>query len=140
MVYICYSLIMITLNIKKFATLENIKNNVINCFLTFVGFMLSPLSWWNDALINLPLAYLFTIPFGSEYFLPALIGGYWITNVIGFLMMHHGVKGIALQDKKELKLNKKELINNLLMSVAYTVIVSALVIKGIIVFPEGFFN
>gem|GEM_PF-5314503 len=55
-------------------------------------------------------------------------------------MMHHGVKGIALQDKKELKLNKKELINNLLMSVAYTVIVSALVIKGIIVFPEGFFN
>ena len=27
--------------------------------LAFVGFMLSPLSWWNDAFVNIPLALLF---------------------------------------------------------------------------------
>lgn len=95
---------------------------IVKTIITFIGFMLSPLSWWNDAIINLPLAYLFTLPFGKEYFLPAFITGYWITNIIGLMMMSVWVE-----------INWK---NTLLISIAYTLIISLLVIKGIIVFPE----
>ncbi len=28
-----------------------------------IGYLLSPLSWWNDLFVNVPLAYLFALPF-----------------------------------------------------------------------------
>jgi len=35
------------------------KRKVQGGMLGFIGFMLSPLSWWNDAFVNLPLALAF---------------------------------------------------------------------------------
>src|SRR5579871_3379486 len=68
--------------------------------LAFVGYMLSPLSWWNDAFVNVPLAlafawivtllYKISIPGGQNHdraktvFEASWIIGYWITNVLGF--------------------------------------------------------
>ena len=59
-------------------------------FLGFVGFMLSPLSWWNDLISSWTL--LLALPFGwlvalilLPAFMAAAIVGYWLTNVLGFM-------------------------------------------------------
>jgi hypothetical protein len=61
--------------------------------LVFLGFWLSPLSPWNDAFTNVPLAYLFGSFFSFLYkplFTPMAILGYWLTNIAGFILMHYG--------------------------------------------------
>ncbi|MCK5475760.1 MAG: hypothetical protein KAI71_04240 [Candidatus Pacebacteria bacterium] len=101
-----------------------------------IGFILSPLSWWNDLLVNIPLAYIFALPFGlisEKLFLPMIILGYWITNVIGFMLMHHGVSDLVSKDTK--KYTKKELTKDILISVVYTIIVILFVLSGFIKFP-----
>jgi hypothetical protein len=58
--------------------------------LATVGFILSPLSWWNDLLVNVPLAYAFATVvglFARDLFVPALLVGYWLTNVVGFVLL-----------------------------------------------------
>jgi hypothetical protein len=73
-----------------------------NFTLFTVGYLLSPLSWWNDAFINLPLAYLFGSGlslFSPRLFFPGMVLGYWLTNFAGFLLMHKGVEGM-IQKKK----------------------------------------
>jgi hypothetical protein len=57
--------------------------------------MLSPLSWWNDAFVNLPLAVGFGWLVALVYrpaFEGAVITGYWLTNVLGLVLMHKGYK------------------------------------------------
>ena len=47
--------------------------------IAFIGYILSPLSWWNDTFINLPLAWLFAslVSLASHrLFAPAMILGY----------------------------------------------------------------
>lgn len=89
--------------------------------LAFIGFMLSPLSWWNDAFVNLPLA----VGFGwlvSLFYKPAfgagVILGYWLTNVLGFVLMHRGLADLRTGEKKAAV--KSELKKDLLISLAYT--------------------
>ena len=70
----------------------------------FVGFLLSPLSWWNDLVINLPLALAFAWViscFHPPAFKVAVIVGYWITNVLGFWMMHRGIQTALTAPKVE---------------------------------------
>jgi hypothetical protein len=65
--------------IKKLFTTNKIKVRVKSFLVAIIGFILSPLSWWNDLFVNIPLAYLFAIPFGwisKQYFLPSLIVGF----------------------------------------------------------------
>jgi len=63
-----------------------------------IGYILSPLSWWNDALINVPLAWLIAsvlmrfLPISFEV---AMLGSYWLTNLAGFLLMYIGGKNIT---------------------------------------------
>ena len=59
--------------------------------LATIGFILSPLSWWNDLFVNIPIAYVFGFLFGlisKSLFLPFMIIGYWITNILGVILMH----------------------------------------------------
>lgn len=89
-----------------------------------VGFILSPLSWWNDLIVNIPLAYAFALPFGwigRKSFFIALIIGYWLTNVIGFILLHHGIKHILIE--RQQKSFKEELKKSLITSLVYTVII-----------------
>ena len=63
--------------------------------LAFVGFMLSPLSWWNDLIVNVPLALVFAWLVSFFYppaFKSCVIIGYWLTNVLGFILMHKGAQ------------------------------------------------
>ena len=60
-------------------------------FLFTLGFVLSPASWWNDAVVNLPIAWLLASL--AEAVLPGSYVGaflmvYWLTNIAGFALMH----------------------------------------------------
>ncbi|RXE55504.1 hypothetical protein ABH15_12380 [Methanoculleus taiwanensis] len=117
------------------------KRKVRGGILATVGYLLSPLSWWNDLFINIPLAYLFAIPFGlisEDLFLPAMIVGYWITNILGFILLHKGVVDIATN--KEEKYSRKDFLKDLLFSLIYTAIIGALIAVGIIRFPTEYFQ
>jgi len=117
-----------------------LKNKIKGWFLITAGYILSPLSWWNDLFINIPLAYIFAIPFGAiskTLFMPMLIVGYWITNIIGFMLMHHGTK--SLSTKKNKKYTRKELVKDLTISILYTILILILILKGWLRFPTEYF-
>lgn len=116
------------------------KRRVKAAVIAIIGFVLSPLSWWNDLLVNIPLAYAFAIPFGAvsrSWFLPALVVGYWITNIVGFLMLHQGLTGFFAKEAKPY--TKKMFAKDLIISVLYTLLVVILVQLGWIRFPLDYF-
>jgi hypothetical protein len=69
------------------------KRTIGGGLMAFIGFMLSPLSWWNDLFVNVPLAvglaWLVTLAFPSA-FKPAVVVAYWLTNVLGLVLLHKG--------------------------------------------------
>jgi len=90
-----------------------------NLLIFGIGYLLSPLSWWNDAFINLPLAYLFgsgLFLLSKRLFFPGMVIGYWLTNFVGFLLMHKGVEGMMQKKKGTLR-------KSLLVSLFYTGII-----------------
>ena len=71
-----------------------------------IGFVLSPLSWWNDVVVNVPLAYLFAWPFSAwdeRLYVPAFVLGYWLTNIAGLVLLHKGIAGAVVDRKSSLK-------------------------------------
>jgi uncharacterized membrane protein len=116
------------------------KLKIKSFFIAVVGFVLSPLSWWNDLFVNIPLAYLFAVPFGfisEKYFLPAMIVGYWITNIVGFILLHYGLVGMFQKEKK--KYSRKQLFKDFLISIVYTIVVVLLVYFDILRLPSEYF-
>lgn len=90
--------------------------------------MLSPLSWWNDAFVNLPLAVAFGWLVSLVYkpaFEAGVVVGYWITNVLGFVMMHKG--GAKIVSKEDRKYSKKDLLRDVGISLGYTLLIVALI-------------
>lgn len=117
------------------------KRKIKGGILTTIGYILSPLSWWNDLVINIPLAYAFAFPFGlisKSLFLPMMILGYWITNVIGFILIHHGVKNLILEEKS--KYSRKNLSKNILFSIIYTLVIVLFIKMGWLKFPLEYFK
>jgi hypothetical protein len=109
---------------------------LIDIMLVTTGFILSPLSWWNDLVVNLPLAYLFSLPFSlfnEHLFLPAFILGYWLTNLLGFLMLHWGGEGLIYRRRPTISVQR-----SLLVSVVYSVIMIILVVTGGIAPPTEY--
>lgn len=108
-----------------------------------LGFMLSPLSWWNDLFFNLPIAYFFGYlcsQISANLFLPCAIAGYWLSNVLGILLMQLGVLNVV-QEKSQIRNWKKELLMGLASSTVYTVIILLLLQFNILntpnLFPQG---
>jgi len=117
------------------------KHKIKGGILATIGYILSPLSWWNDLVINIPLAYAFAFPFGlisRSLFLPMMIFGYWVTNVVGFILMHHGAKDITSKEKG--KYTRKELVKDIIISVVYTLVVVIFVKIGWLKFPLEYFE
>jgi hypothetical protein len=110
--------------------------------LATIGYLLSPLSWWNDLYLNIPLAYagawLVRLIYNPA-FLPAFIVCYWITNIAGLVLMH---KGIGKMAKGEIKkpYTKKDLLKDITLSVIYTVIIVILVKLNILKPVEEYLN
>jgi hypothetical protein len=97
--------------------------------LLILGFLLSPLSWWNDLLFNLPIAYGFgyvcnlAVP---GVLVPAAIAGYWISNVLGIVLMQAGAVKVFQKQPQPVNF-RKELVTGLVSSTAYTVLIVVLI-------------
>ena len=103
-----------------------------------LGYLLSPLCWWNDLVFNLPIAYGFGYLcslYSSNWLLPGLIGGYWLSNVIGILMMQFGAID-ALQGQPKERNLKKELLSGIVSSTIYTFLILALVQFKVLDIPD----
>jgi len=90
--------------------------------LGIIGFLLSPLSWWNDAFINIPLAIAFgwvVALFYKPAFQPAVVIGYWLTNVLGFVLMHKGAEQLRSGGEAR-PYSQKSLLRDLAISFLYT--------------------
>ncbi|WP_455208882.1 hypothetical protein [Kaarinaea lacus] len=101
------------------------KRFLLNSMLISVGYILSPLSWWNDMVVNVPLAYMFSIPFSfidECLFLPAFVLGYWLTNLAGFLLLHRGAVGLVSKQPRQTTLR-----HQIVISILYTVIIVLMV-------------
>ncbi len=115
------------------AKLHLTKRKVSGGALAFVGYMLSPLSWWNDLFVNWPIALAFAWVisfFCKPAFTAALILGYWLTNILGFAMMQKG--GAKILSEEDAPYTRKLLCRDLAISLLYTVLVVVLVKIGII--------
>ena len=116
------------------------KRKVSGGVLTVVGYMLSPLSWWNDMFVNIPLALVFAWVVSAFYkpaFSAAMVIGYWLTNVLGFVLMHKGAQ--QLLSKQEKKYARKELLKDVRISIAYTLLIIALIKAGVLKPFEHYF-
>lgn len=94
-----------------------------------VGYLLSPLCWWNDLIINLPIAYGFGYVVSlwqADWFFPAAIAGYWLSNLVGIVLMQMGAKDVLQNTVKKRSL-KQEIFSGMLTSTAYTFAIVALV-------------
>jgi hypothetical protein len=92
--------------------------------LAFIGFMLSPLSWWNDAFVNVPLALAFGWILARFYrpaFEPGVIVGYWLTNILGLVLLHKGAQQVA--GERERKYTRRDFVKDVAVSVAYTLLI-----------------
>lgn len=98
-------------------------------FLLVIGYLLSPLCWWNDLVFNLPIAYfvgyIFSL-FNSDLLVPCSIAAYWLSNVTGIIMMQVGAVDVLQGQPKERNL-KKELLTGLVSSTVYTMAILALI-------------
>jgi hypothetical protein len=112
--------------------------------LVIIGYLLSPLCWWNDLIFNLPIAYGFGYLCSwlvSDWLVPGAIAGYWISNIVGILLMQFGAIDVWQEQPKPHNL-KQELITGIVSSTAYTLLIVALVkfhilnLSGLFL-PEG---
>ena len=103
-----------------------------------VGWLLSPLCWWNDLIINLPLAWGFAKLaqwLQPGWFAPGLVLGYWLSNVLGIVLMQSGALALLPGAGEAPSNRRRELLVGLATSTAYTLAVVALVRLGVLQSP-----
>ena len=101
------------------------KRRTLSAAMMTIGYILSPLSWWNDLFVNVPLAYTFAFPFSlvsERLFLSFFILGYWLSNLIGFILLHRGFAGLISKQP-----GKVTLVNHIIVTFLYTGFIMVLV-------------
>ncbi len=124
---------------NKIAEIQNAYSEVISrhrrligSVLVTIGYILSPASWWNDAVVNIPIAYVFgwlASLVSAHLFLPVMLLAYWGTNVLGILMLHVGATYIL---RKELPKKHWKLRRTFIITALYTILMLALANFGIL--------
>lgn len=102
-----------------------------------IGYMLSPLSWWNDLFFNLPIALAFGYAvswINASWFFPGTIIGYWLSNVLGMVMMQFGTTDILLSEDN--RNNTRDLLIGFGGATLYTIIGAALVYYHVLDIPD----
>jgi len=97
----------------------------------FIGWVLSPLTFWNDAFVNIPLSYLIAnllFRFIKTDFLQLVLVAYWFTNVVGLGIMYAAGKDVAKGRAGVIK----GVFSLLVTSVIYSLIIVVLGRLGII--------
>jgi hypothetical protein len=100
--------------------------------LVLIGFVLSPLSWWNDLFVNVPLALAFAWLVSLAYkpaFEASLIFGYWLTNVLGFVLMHTGARKAFAKEEKPY--SRRDVLKDVGISLVYTAVIVLLIKLGV---------
>lgn len=91
-------------------------------FITFtIGYLLSPLSWWNDLFINIPIAYAFALIakiVSHNLFQPIFILAYVATNIAGMILMD-----IGKNEFYQRRLDARYYIKSSLISIIYVAII-----------------
>jgi len=115
----------------------NLLKNLRGGALMSIGYMLSPLSWWNDLFFNLPIALAFGYCvswLNPQWFIPGTVIGYWLSNVLGIVMMQFGTIDIFLPDEK--RNTTRDILLGCGGATLYTVVVAALVYFHILNVPD----
>ena len=103
----------------------------LNKIIFFIGWLLSPLTFWNDTFVNIPLAYICAnlfIRFFPVNFLITVLVFYWLSNVLGLLMMYLSGKSIFQSGKGLVR----EMINLLITMAIYILVLIILTKAGIL--------
>lgn len=106
-----------------------------------IGFILSPLSWWNDLYVNLPIAYVLASPvalFSERLFPVAFVAFYWATNILGLLLLHKGAASVAKGKSSKSRWTNKQLLFDFFASVLYTAIIVMLIYFDVLRFPQEY--
>ncbi|HIQ23782.1 MAG TPA: hypothetical protein EYH50_01875 [Pyrodictium delaneyi] len=94
--------------------------------LALVGYILSPLSWWNDVFVNVPIA------LTTAWLLNTLLGvnkavgfyiGYMASNILGLYLLALGVSGAAAK-----RIDRQTLAKIMVMGAIYTL--AAMLVLG----------
>src|SRR3989338_5409068 len=96
----------------------------------FIGWILSPMTSWNDAFVNIPLAYLLASLHTKAFphtFPASIIAYYWLTNATGIVLAYIGGRELAVKE-----IGKKGIKGSLLTIILYTVVLALLSSKGVI--------
>jgi len=108
-----------------------------------IGYLLSPLSWWNDLYLNFPIAYglawLVSL-IDKQFFTVALIGFYWLTNIAGLILMHKGLAPATANAAPLVKKRWKTILPDLAISVVYTGIIALFIHWGLLKLPQEYFG
>jgi hypothetical protein len=107
----------------------------------FVGFLLSPLSWWNDLFVNIPLALGFAWGVGLIWpaaFEAGFVLGYWLTNVVGLVLLFRGAKALAGGPVR--RYSRRELARDLGIGLLYTALIVALLKLGLLQPVQAYWN
>ena len=105
--------------------------NFINRLVFFVGWLLSPFTFWNDAFINIPVSYLaasFLTRFIHIHFLTLVLVCYWLSNVVGIAMMYASGRSLI----KEGRSIAREMLKFLVTMAVYSLILILLGKSGIL--------
>lgn len=114
------------------------KRRVSGGIVGIIGYMLSPLSWWNDAFVNLPLALafawlvsaFFSAGWREAYFQLCILLGYWLTNIIGLVLLQKGASQMMSGEKKPY--THRAFLKDVGISLAYTGVILLLVKLGVL--------
>jgi hypothetical protein len=109
------------------------KRKVSGGTVAFIGYMLSPLSWWNDLYVNWPLALVCAWVISWFYkpaFTASLVLAYWLSNVLGFVLMQKG--GAKIISEENPPYSRRSLWRDIVISLLYTLVMVVLVKMGVI--------
>ncbi len=113
------------LRVRRLARRTNLLTRAAYGGMGLVGYILSPASWWNDAVVNIPIALASGKLFEYLLGIPLSIGfavSYWLTNILGIVIMIGGFAGA-----KNGRVKLRDLIIGLLAGTAYTIVVIGLI-------------
>ena len=105
--------------------------NILYRTVFFVGWVLSPFTFWNDVFVNIPIAYICANLFVRAFpapFIVTLIVFYWLSNAIGILMMFFSGRSIF----KDMATRRRELIKLAVTIVLYSALLIILHKIGIL--------
>jgi hypothetical protein len=121
---------------------KNLREQIKGSIIATVGYLLSPLSWWNDLYINVPLAYVLAWLVSladKRLFGASMVFFYWITNLAGLLLLHKGLSS-AVKGNNAIPQTGRSIFFDILMSIAYSGILALLVYTGLLRHPEEYFK